>query len=160
MTIHPAIAGVFTPNSEEKKVRHLKKWRLTFHTRLTITINFILQLGRSTGHHYRSPGPQQNRIRRVRGVGGLVLGEDWRFEPRPLDAADGEDLGVHGVPHAACHLHPDQEAHLHSGEEQPEILTHAHAFLLYEMQRQLSYVEWVNCNVSKWTETHSLKSKY
>lgn len=94
-----------------------------------ITINFILQLGRSTGHHYRSPGPQQNRIRRVRGVGGLVLGEDSRFQPHPLDAADREDLGVHGVPHAAGHLHPDQEAHLHSGEEQPGILTHTRAFL-------------------------------
>lgn len=118
-----------------------------FHIRLTLTINFILQLGRSTGHHYRSAGPQQNRIRRVRGVGGLVLGEDSRLQPRPVDAADREDLGVHGVPHAAGHLHPDQEAHLLSGEEQPELLQRARSFLC-SLQRQWIHPEWVNCNSS------------
>lgn len=54
-----------------------------------------------------------------------MLGEDSRFQPRPLDAADREDLGVHGLPHAAGHLHPDQEAHLLSGEEKPELLWRA-----------------------------------
>lgn len=57
-----------------------------------------------------------------------MLGENSRFEPRPLDAADGKDLGVHGVPHVASHLHPDQEAHLLSGEEQPEVLRRAPFF--------------------------------
>lgn len=107
-----------------------------------MTLNFILQLGRSTGHHRRGAGPQQNRIRRLRGVGGLVLGEDSRFQPRPLDAADGEDLGVHGLPHAASHLHPDQEAHPLGGEEQPQLLQRARS-LLCKLQRQWVDGEWV-----------------
>lgn len=127
--------------------------------RLTITINFILQLGRSAGHHCRSTGPQQNRIWRVGSVGGLVLGEDSRFQPHPVDAADGEDLGVHGIPHAACHLHPDQEAHLLSGEEQSEISPHATSFQLQELHRQRRWAEWVHCDPCKWTETHTLLSK-
>lgn len=109
------------------------------HFWLTITIILNLQLGPSTGHHHRSAGPQQDRLRRVRGVGGLVLGEDPRFQPRPVDAADGEDLGVHGVPHAASHLHPDQEAHPLGGEEPPELLQRARSSL-----RQLQW-QWMYC---------------
>jgi len=61
--------------------------------------------------------PQQNWLRCVRGVGGLVLGQDPRSGPGPVDAADWKDLGVLGLPHPAGPLHPHQEAHPHRGED-------------------------------------------
>lgn len=45
-----------------------------------------------------------------------MLGQHPRSGPRPLDAADWEDLGVLGLPHPTGALHPDQEAHIHSGK--------------------------------------------
>lgn len=75
-----------------------------------------LQLGRPPGRHRHRRVPGQDWLRRVGGVGGLVLGPDPRHGPRPVDAADREDLGVHGLPHPPRPLRPDQEAHPHSGE--------------------------------------------
>ena len=46
-----------------------------------------------------------------------MLGQDPRSGPDPVDAAHREDLGVLGLPHPACPLHPDQETHPHSGED-------------------------------------------
>lgn len=84
----------------------------------------MFQLGNSSGHHYCSCESQQDWLRCVRGVGGLVLGQDQRSRPGPVDAADWKDLGVLGVPHPPLPLHPDQEAHPHSGEEDTRDLIH------------------------------------
>lgn len=53
-----------------------------------------------------------------------MLGQDQRSRPGPVDAADWKDLGVLGVPHPPLLLHPDQEAHPHSGEEDTRDLVH------------------------------------
>lgn len=86
----------------------------------------VLQLGGPPGHHGHSRVSGQDWLRCIGGVSGLVLGQDSRLWPRPVDAADRKNLGVHGLPHPSCPLHPDQEAHPHSGENRAtrQLLSH------------------------------------
>lgn len=76
----------------------------------------VLQLGSPSDHHCYSRVTQQDRLRCITGVGGLVLGQDQHSGPGPVDAADWKDLGVPGLPHTPHPLHPHQEAYTQSGE--------------------------------------------
>lgn len=103
---------------------------------------FVLQLGSSSGPHHHSRVSGQDWLRRFGGVGGLVLGQDSRLWPSPVDASDWEDLGVLGLRHPSCPLRPDQETHPHSGEDRATLqpLLHGLKWLHHNINAVLSHL--------------------
>ena len=69
------------------------------------------QLGGSAGHHRGSCGSEEDRLRRLGRVGGLVLDQPGGGGPGAVDAADREAVGAAGLRHSARALPPHPEAH-------------------------------------------------
>lgn len=84
------------------------------------------KLGCSPGHHSSSRVPAENRFRRVRGVGRMVLDQHRGRRSRAMDATDWQDMGTARLCDTACALHPHQETHPQSGKPPVSVFLRFH----------------------------------